>query len=115
MKPATLKALKGSIRKWELIVAGTGADDGQHNCPLCQRFDRYELALCETDNEQCPVAIATGDTECSGSPYVDWRRAITETRGIGYFRHDKATDDETVMCAVLELEFLRDLLPKGVK
>ena len=25
-------ALRGSIEKWEEIVAGTGVDDGTHNC-----------------------------------------------------------------------------------
>jgi hypothetical protein len=53
---------------------------------------------------------------CEGSPYTDWLWALDER---DYYRDyyvapwtgDKPTDDETVMCAVLELEFLKSLLP----
>ena len=31
MKPRILTALKGSIKKWEKIVKGTGKDDGGEN------------------------------------------------------------------------------------
>jgi len=33
-----LEALKGSIKKWERIVEGTGVDEGADNCPLCELF-----------------------------------------------------------------------------
>ena len=38
MNRKTLTALKGSIKKWEKIVAGTGSDNGYQNCPLCALF-----------------------------------------------------------------------------
>jgi hypothetical protein len=38
MDNQTLAALKGSIRKWENIAAGTGVDKGVFNCPLCKLF-----------------------------------------------------------------------------
>jgi hypothetical protein len=38
MDAETLEALKGSIKKHENILAGTGRDKGQKNCPLCQMF-----------------------------------------------------------------------------
>lgn len=38
MNSRTLKALKGSIRKWERICNGTGEDRGPRNCPLCELF-----------------------------------------------------------------------------
>jgi hypothetical protein len=117
MKPETLKALKLSIRKWEQIVEGTGVDTGSDNCALCVRFtDGDGQVQCEEEGEVCPVAKATGNKMCEGSPYTDWLWALDER---DYYRDyyvapwtgDKPTDDETVMCAVLELEFLKSLLP----
>jgi hypothetical protein len=115
MKPATLKALRGSITKWESIVEGTGEDIGSGNCPLCKRFNDapYQQTDCQTvTGEMCPVYLATGQISCDGSPYEDWRIAKTSRLSDP---DDMAHDDETVMCAVLELEFLRDLLPEGKK
>ena len=37
--PKTLRALKGSITKWNKIVKSTKAEDkGTANCPLCKLF-----------------------------------------------------------------------------
>lgn len=38
MDARTLKALHGSIKKWEAIAKGTGTDKSGENCPLCQEF-----------------------------------------------------------------------------
>jgi len=38
MDEKTLAALRGSISKWEGIVAGTMQDSGASNCPLCKKF-----------------------------------------------------------------------------
>lgn len=103
MDARTLKALKGSIKKWEGIVAGTDVDDGDKNCPLCAEFlDQPFKEFCEG----CPVSAATGLDDCIGTPYQDWHQAHDYGR-----RPLMARDDETVMCAVLELEFLKGLLP----
>lgn len=104
MDARTLKALKGSIKKWEAIVAGTGEDHGNENCPLCQEFFAQEC-------QGCPVASDTGETHCGGTPYWEWEEAIEEQDGAFSLAPKKASDDETVMCAVLELEYLKSLLP----
>lgn len=102
MDTATLKALKGSIEKWEGIVAGTMEDDGILNCPLCDKF--YHL-----DCEGCPVFQATGMDRCSGTPYIDTdlEDVPLNDRG-GYDFYDCA--DNLAACKD-ELEFLRSLLP----
>ena len=107
MKPETLQALRDSIRKWEKIVAGTGVDYGAANCSLCHRFDG---GGCNLRDEVCPVAIASGESECRNTPYDDWQYATN-----GDWPSRRAHDDESVMCAVLELEFLKELLPPGEK
>ena len=58
----TAPALELSIKKWRAIVKGTGVDNGQYNCALCAEY---------IDNEcsGCPVAKATGQIYCGGSPY----------------------------------------------
>ena len=90
MDEGTLEALKGSIRKWEAIVNGTGTDEGGRNCPLCQLF-RYDDDLCL----RCPVMLHTGSDCCIGTPYRKYR------------------DNKTTENAQAELDFLKSLLPPG--
>ncbi len=96
MNAKTLKALNGSIKKWEKIVAGTGMDGGPLNCPLCQLF------FWNTDCEGCPVMKRTGNWCCEGTPYDEWLDATT---GLAEPPRLKAI-------ARKELRFLRSLLPK---
>ena len=105
MNAQTLKALKGSIRKWEEIVAGTGKDMGIYNCPLCVLFferDKDYSKRCIG----CPVRKATGEPDCSGSPYDNWDYSnelyIPE-------------NEEATAAAQAELDFLKSLLPKATK
>ncbi len=101
MNARTLKALNGSIKKWEKIAAGTGLDKGPENCPLCKLF-WYGTYDCEG----CPVAARTGQGGCSGSPYDEWTDA-TE-----YGDASKADTPALKAIARKELRFLRSLLPK---
>jgi hypothetical protein len=98
MKPMdakTLEALRGSIKKWEGIVAGTTMDLGPANCPLCQRF------IDNDDCAGCPVAFRTGQDSCAGSPYDEWTAA------------EEANDSvRLARAAQAELDFLKSLLPK---
>ena len=96
MTPTALKALKGSIRKWQRIVDGSGSDKGRHNCPLCKIY--YEKGC-----KGCPVMKATGKLECDGSPYdTDWD---------GGNLFNMADTDKQLVAAVKELRFLKSLLP----
>ena len=99
MTPIALKALKGSIRKWQRIVAGDGHDEGNDNCPLCKvYFDR--------NCKGCPVAKATGEIQCGGTPYDDdWDGGAIFT-GV-------ADTDERILAAAKELRFLKSLLPQN--
>lgn len=110
MDAKTLKALRGSIKKWEAIVAGTGADQGGENCPLCVRFALGPNESCEG----CPVAVRTGKDDCLGTPYIDlWHRLNPwpEDDGecITYSRH--VVTEEHRAAAQAELDFLKSLLP----
>lgn len=96
MDERTLTALKGSIEKWDAIVAGTGRDYGTHNCPLCAAF--YQPSNPEDDDcTGCPVREATGRSWCDGSPYDNYRSCKS------CWGRQRA--------AKKELEFLRSLLP----
>ena len=103
MNKTTLKALKGSIRKWERIVDGTARDEGSDNCPLCKMFfERF----CKG----CLVAEETENTYCDGTPYQDkwvWHEP-SEMNGNGGYVHTK----ESLAAAKAELKFLKSLLPK---
>lgn len=97
----TKEALEGSIRKWELIVAGEGIDDGTKNCPLCQLFPDCE--------DGCPVEY-DGCNGCDNSEFRDWYWHLKNDHPIEFKKCNRR-----VLCdickehAVAELEYLRSL------
>ncbi len=110
MTARTLQALKGSIEKWERIVAGTGGDRGYRNCPLCALFLRYSEPTCEG----CPVAAKSGRPNCEKTPYIAWH----ESGDRSYEAIDKswfAHGPKSLAAAKRELAFLKSLLPKEAK
>ena len=96
MDERTLTALRGSIEKWEGIVAGEIDDDAADNCPLCELF--YECRCLG-----CPVNKKSGGIFCRETPYEDRLKA------------DRPTGDtpEAVKAAQAMLDFLESLLPAG--
>lgn len=104
MDAETLTALRGSIEKWKAIEAGTGADFGYENCPLCQHFtekDEDGRLMCE----KCPVGIAAKEMGCNNTPYEEWAELEIE-------HIDQAADEgKAKALARKEREFLESLLP----
>ncbi len=105
MKKEILTALKGSVKKWEKIVDGTGKDATSHNCPLC--------LITEPSCGDCPVRLKTGEWDCESSPYDKWTNHQRKV-------HNKKTwQSKTIICkwcekfAQAELDFLKSLLPGG--
>jgi hypothetical protein len=92
MDDRTLEALRGSIKKWEKIVEGTGEDAGTDNCPLCHLFYNDDEIMCKG----CPVAEAVDFPGCVSTPYMLY--------------YDNPTKEN----AQRELDFLISLLPPGV-
>lgn len=109
MDPETLEALKGSIAKWEGIVAGTATDQGERNCPLCRQFPTMTC-------DGCPVKARTGRSNCLGTPYYsEWMRLEEpDVRGCGCRKckgERVALTDVGRSAAKAELDFLKSLLP----
>jgi hypothetical protein len=105
MDPTTRKALNGSIKKWRKIVAGTGIDLGDRNCPLCALFN--SMSNPGGSCTGCPVKEKTGEPWCRGTPYGAWGRtkaASTES---------KITTDSERRLAQRELDFLISLRAAG--
>jgi hypothetical protein len=106
MDAKTLTALKGSIEKWEKIVAGTGLDKLGDNCPLCKLVGREKS---DCSSFPCPVYKETKEMDCQGSPYWKWREH--------YSGNHMDEDECRVFCptcrklAQAELDFLKGLLP----
>jgi hypothetical protein len=112
LNKATLKALKGSIRKWERIVAGDGGDDGAANCPLCREF-RFGVEFGRVvDCVGCPVMAESGLPYCSGTPYTGWMQYHD---GLARAFPLNASTPEEISLAQAELDFLRGLLPRKKK
>ena len=113
MDKKAVKALRGSIKKWERIVLGTGEDFGTRNCPLCKKYDRG------TNCDGCPVAEDTGEPFCNGSPYDKWisavRGELEELTGGGFvWETDKCVPigPRSLAAAIAEYEYLCGLLDK---
>ena len=92
MDERTLEALRGSIRKWEGIVAGKHGDLGGSDCPLCELFAHKRDACAG-----CPVAEATDRRHCDDTPYYEYRDGPAAQRQENAERM---------------LNFLKSLLPK---
>jgi len=108
MDKQTLAALKGSIKKWEDIVVGTGTDEGPDNCPLCQLF-RTRVPPCRG----CPVYENTGEMYCEGSPYHNWHEIIKGDFATINEEPNPAYAADLRRFAQTELNFLRSLLPES--
>ncbi len=106
MDNKTLKALGGSIEKWEKIVDGSEVDRLNANCPLCALFINHTC-------RGCPVRDKSKDSGCRNTPYQAWAKHQNNT-------HDRYSNRK-VLCstceslAKTELEFLKTLLPEEVK
>jgi hypothetical protein len=101
MNIITLTALRGSIAKWEAIVAGTGEDRGTANCPLCHMFYHWTSGGLG-DCKGCPVMEKTGSSKCVNSPYDE----------IANLDPDEYPAEYRIF-AQRELDFLRSLLPNA--
>lgn len=110
MDSRTLTALQGSIKKWEAIVTGDGADEGAENCPLCAEFQDNWDEETQQNCAGCPVSAKTGLAYCSRSPYEEWTKAGEDQRTPDSCTM-RATTPELVALAQVELDFLRGLLP----
>lgn len=100
MSKRTLRALRGSIKKWENIREGEEEDWGSYNCPLCGLFI---TSFCKG----CPVRHRTKEQLCKNSPYTSWLRHIES-------KHGKPYEVQCPTCkrlATAEIEFLKSLLP----
>lgn len=102
MNVATLEALKGSIKKWEKIVDGTGVDNGADNCPLCKLF---VMERCK----DCPVYKETEEIFCRETPFMEFLGECVYENGI--FIGRKAVTNKQKKIAQLEVDFLKSLLP----
>ena len=108
MNKKTLKALNGSIKKWEEIVKSTDAEDnGTANCPLCITF---------SDCNDCPVGNLTRSNYSSGcqtTPYENWESHQQDVHEGTYPPLTRIKGcRKCLQIAKAELNFLRGLLPK---
>lgn len=95
----TIEALIGSIKKWEDIILGKGADEGSANCPLCKKFI---LSSCDG----CPVKEKTGRNGCSASPWTNWFNSRFENTS------QRKVNSENIHLAYAELDFCASFIKK---
>jgi hypothetical protein len=107
MDPATLEALKGSIRHWEENLAAETPDHvhtGPSRCLLCQRFHM------NPNCGGCPVSQYTGQKNCRGTPYAVANRRHSFWDSMPDSDEHKERWREA---AQAELDFLKSLLPES--
>ena len=96
-----LKALRGSIQKWEKIVDGTGMDKREENCPLCLTYPECS---------SCPIAETVDRNGCWGTPWIKWTQHQHQKHlSHGYMKVECPTCKRL---AKKELNFLKGLLPE---
>ena len=99
-----LKALEGSIEKWEKIVDGTGVDDRDGNCPLCKLYPGCK---------PCPVAQTAHFTGCNDTPFIKWCKHHVEKHPTEEWYPPLKVECPTCKrLAQKELDFLKSILPK---
>jgi len=108
MKDEILEALRGSVKKWSLIVHLNGEDNGCDNCPLCKLFWKNGFLHCYL----CPIVThGNGEISCEKTPYSKWN---THHKN----RHTYAYNHYTIKCpecrrlAQEELMFLQSVLER---
>ena len=69
-----ISIMAASVKKWDRIIAGKGADGGVLDCPPCRIF--YMLVC-----TGCPIAEYTGKKFCKKTPYGAWYRHQTDVHG----------------------------------
>ena len=99
MDKKTLRALRGSIRKWHKIAYHEKINRGVRDCPLCRQFHSAFAKDVDYDDScsNCPVQIRTGEPYCYETPYIKYT-----TRASNRIRY-----------AIEERDFLISLLPPG--
>ena len=105
MDARTLKALKGSIAKWEGVVAGTTQGKGGDNCPLCKIFAADKPL--EYQCAGCPVFSRSGYRWCHATPYIAFAESCNS--------EGMASTSPARQAARAELAFLKSLLPEPKK
>ncbi len=114
MKRRTLKALRGSIEKWEEILTGYGIDHGRDNCPLCKIFSSPYRECNAREGERCPVKIHSKRIACRRTPYQRWSKHHMDV----HFLEANKIPGGCPKCKQLaqkEIDFLKSLLPSKPK
>lgn len=70
-------SIEDSLKKWEYLKKLTSRgilvkDQGSRTCSLCLEY--HNRPHCSS----CPVAEATGQPYCAGTPLVDYRQSIVD-------------------------------------
>lgn len=113
-----LKALDKSIEKWvriDLVLYTTDPtkaliEDGAHDCECCIQFRKWDGCL------RCPIAIYTGESYCSKTPYVSWLNVYKDYYGVyPYLLNQRGNNQDRRNLVLLrsfakqELDFLRKI------
>ena len=106
-----MRALDGSIEKWNLICNQHGLDQGRTNYPLCQ------LNIADRQCEQCIVYLETGEHFCRETPYEVWIKHHRKHHRNFHLSHKIYKSCECPECNILandEYKFLKDLKTRCV-
>ena len=98
-RPSMAILLDGAIGKWRLMLAMR--DGEEPDCPLCEW-----MVGCRN----CPVAKASGDSHCEGTPYGRWADHRDEVHGDAEGRDEWCPACARIVKAEIKfLEGLRDV------
>lgn len=116
MNKRTIKAIIGSIAKWDLIAQGISVNKGSENCPLCELFRNATFVHITNRCVGCPVYEKVAAPGCVHTPYqhILLRLSVTIPEWVNQLRlGNKEYVNATLGNIEKEVEFLISLLPES--
>jgi len=108
-----MNALRFSIAKWEVIAMlceenhRVETENGHKTCALCLSYwDMGKSACVSRVDQKCPIAMASGQDACRGTPYSSFTNADKED---SYDRQEAAEREVIFLRGLLELAIEEEL------
>jgi hypothetical protein len=104
------EAVEGSLKKWYGIRSGVETDKGEENCDLCKKY-RTSFGCGD-----CLIAEKSESSNCSGTPYSEWREHIPEVHNHPVRAHKiELSCSECLKIAEEEIEYIKALRPLAIE
>ena len=103
--------LERTIIHWEELLANAHSGEPMqitsNDCPLCDYYYDGSGGCTNCEDETCPIAVETGETDCNGSPWHAVNQSLEKAVGVGWGKC--VPTPKTIPAVEAELAFLKSL------